>query len=106
MLLRYARMAQGNFGDDVNVELWPELFPDLAGRHPDAHLYGVGTLLGGLAPRWAEDRAGVRLRLSRRTRTGRQLARVLGAWTAVRRGVMRSRPRCATAARSLRRITD
>ena len=50
MLLRYARMAQGNFGDDVNVELWPELFPDLAGRHPDAHLYGVGTLLGARAP--------------------------------------------------------
>ena len=50
MLLRYARMAQGNFGDDVNVELWPELFPDLADRHPDAHLYGVGTLLGARAP--------------------------------------------------------
>ena len=50
MLLRYARMARGNFGDDVNVELWPELFPDLADRHPDAHLYGVGTLLGGSRP--------------------------------------------------------
>ena len=50
MQLRYARMAQGNFGDDVNVELWPELFPDLATHHPDAHLYGVGTLLGGSRP--------------------------------------------------------
>lgn len=50
MQLRYARMARGNFGDDLNVELWPELFPDLAERHADAHLYGVGTLLGGSRP--------------------------------------------------------
>ncbi len=50
MQLRYARMAQGNFGDDINVELWPELFPDLGEHHPDAHLYGVGTLLGGTRP--------------------------------------------------------
>lgn len=50
MRLRYARMARGNFGDDLNVELWPELFPDLAARQPDAHLYGVGTLLGGSRP--------------------------------------------------------
>ena len=50
MQLRYARMARGNFGDDVNVELWPELFPDLADHNPDAHLYGVGTLLGGSRP--------------------------------------------------------
>ena len=50
MQLRYARMARGNFGDDLNVELWPELFPDLAAHHPKAHLYGVGTLLGGSRP--------------------------------------------------------
>ncbi|NOT87937.1 MAG: polysaccharide pyruvyl transferase family protein [Lysobacter sp.] len=50
MQLRYARMAQGNFGDDLNVDLWPELFPDLAAHHPEAHLYGVGTLLGGSRP--------------------------------------------------------
>lgn len=50
MQLRYARMARGNFGDDVNVELWPALFPDLAAHHPEAHLYGVGTLLGGSRP--------------------------------------------------------
>jgi succinoglycan biosynthesis protein ExoV len=50
MQLRYARMARGNFGDDLNVELWPGLFPDLASHHPDAHLYGVGSLLGGSRP--------------------------------------------------------
>jgi hypothetical protein len=50
MQLRYARMARGNFGDDLNVDLWPELFPDFAEEHADAHLYGVGTLLGGSRP--------------------------------------------------------
>lgn len=50
MKLRYCKLATGNFGDDVNVVLWPELFPDLETHHPDAHLYGVGTLLGGSRP--------------------------------------------------------
>lgn len=50
MRLRYARMEKGNFGDDLNLVLWPELFPDLAQRHPETHLYGVGTLLGGSFP--------------------------------------------------------
>lgn len=50
MRLRYTLMAHGNFGDDLNVDLWPELFPDLAEHHPDVHLYGVGTLLGGSRP--------------------------------------------------------
>jgi succinoglycan biosynthesis protein ExoV len=50
MRVHYCRIPGGNFGDDLNLLLWPELFPDLADRHPDAHLYGVGTLLGGSAP--------------------------------------------------------
>lgn len=50
MELRYAQMLRGNFGDDLNLVLWPELFPDVAEHHPDVHLYGVGTLLGGSRP--------------------------------------------------------
>lgn len=50
MQLRYCRIPGGNFGDDVNTQLWPALFPDLAEHHPDAWLYGVGTILGGARP--------------------------------------------------------
>ena len=50
MQLRYCRIPGGNFGDDVNTRLWPSLFPDLADHHPDAWLYGVGTILGGARP--------------------------------------------------------
>lgn len=54
MQLHYARMAHGNFGDDLNLVLWPELFPDLTERLPGMHLYGVGTLLGGSCPKGAK----------------------------------------------------
>lgn len=50
MRLHYQHMPGGNFGDDLNPLLWPELFPDLAAHHPDAVLYGIGTLLGGSCP--------------------------------------------------------
>ena len=50
MQLRYCRIPGGNFGDDVNTQLWPALFPDLAEHHADAWLYGVGTILGGARP--------------------------------------------------------
>lgn len=50
MQLRYCSIPGGNFGDDLNLSLWPSLFPDLAERAPDAHLYGIGTILGGTFP--------------------------------------------------------
>jgi len=50
MRLKYCKLPNGNFGDDLNVELWPALFPDLAQKHPDAWLYGIGTILGGTQP--------------------------------------------------------
>jgi succinoglycan biosynthesis protein ExoV len=50
MRLKYCKLPQGNFGDDLNVELWPALFPDLEARHPDTWLYGIGTILGGSQP--------------------------------------------------------
>lgn len=50
MQLHYRHMPGGNFGDDLNALLWPELFPDLSAHHPDAVLYGIGTLLGGSCP--------------------------------------------------------
>ena len=50
MRLKYCKLPQGNFGDDLNVELWPALFPGLATKHPDTWLYGIGTILGGTQP--------------------------------------------------------
>lgn len=50
MRIRYCKLDKGNFGDDLNVVLWPELFPDLETQHPSLHLYGVGTILGGERP--------------------------------------------------------
>ncbi|GAB3359075.1 polysaccharide pyruvyl transferase family protein [Lysobacter tyrosinilyticus] len=50
MRLKYCKLPQGNFGDDLNVELWPALFPDLEAKHPELWLYGIGTILGGTRP--------------------------------------------------------
>ncbi len=50
MQLRFCQIPGGNFGDDLNLQLWPELFPDIAAHHPDVHVYGIGTILGGPQP--------------------------------------------------------
>lgn len=50
MQLHYCRIEGGNFGDDLNLELWPALFPGIRDAHPDVRLYGVGTILGGPQP--------------------------------------------------------
>jgi succinoglycan biosynthesis protein ExoV len=50
MQLRYCQIPGGNFGDDLNLLLWPELFPDIAEHHADVHVYGIGTILGGAQP--------------------------------------------------------
>ena len=47
MRVHYRAIDGGNFGDDLNLELWPELFPDLDRHDPDVVLYGIGTILGG-----------------------------------------------------------
>ena len=50
MELHYCHIAGGNFGDDLNLELWPALFPGIVAAHPDVRLYGIGTILGGPQP--------------------------------------------------------
>ncbi|HET8819776.1 MAG TPA: polysaccharide pyruvyl transferase family protein [Xanthomonadaceae bacterium] len=50
MQLHYCRIHGGNFGDDLNLDLWPRLFPDIARVHPETRLYGIGTILGGDQP--------------------------------------------------------
>ena len=40
-----------NFGDDLNLWLWPRLFPEFFGREDDDHLVGIGTILGNKLPR-------------------------------------------------------
>lgn len=50
MQLHYCRIDGGNFGDDLNLELWPRLFPGILEVHPDVRVYGIGTILGGRQP--------------------------------------------------------
>ena len=50
MQLHYCRIEGGNFGDDLNLELWPALFPGIRETHPDVRFYGIGTILGGRQP--------------------------------------------------------
>ena len=45
--INYCKIDEGNFGDDLNLELWPRLFPDLESQQKEVLLYGIGTLLGG-----------------------------------------------------------
>lgn len=46
-IIKYCAIVGGNFGDDFNLLLWEQLFPDLASLMGLVHLYGIGTLLGG-----------------------------------------------------------
>lgn len=46
-LIHYCSIAGGNFGDDINLQLWSRLFPDLSDLTGRVLLYGVGTLLDG-----------------------------------------------------------
>lgn len=46
-LIKYCGIAGGNFGDDINLELWHRLFPNLADLKGKVLFYGAGTLLDG-----------------------------------------------------------
>ena len=46
-LINYCHIEGGNFGDDLNVNLWRSLFPNIAALSGRFLLYGVGTLLDG-----------------------------------------------------------
>jgi succinoglycan biosynthesis protein ExoV len=37
----------GNFGDDLNLQIWKRLFPNLIKLNGQVHFYGIGTVLGG-----------------------------------------------------------
>lgn len=43
----------GNFGDDLNLFLWPHFMPELIDDDPDTLLVGVGTVLSDEIPRAA-----------------------------------------------------
>ena len=47
MKLKICRIPGGNFGDDLNDLLWPELFPNFAEHRNDTEIYGIGTILCG-----------------------------------------------------------
>ncbi|MES2877780.1 MAG: polysaccharide pyruvyl transferase family protein [Pseudomonadota bacterium] len=44
-LIKYCGITGGNFGDDINLQLWERLFPNLAQLKGKVLFYGVGTLL-------------------------------------------------------------
>ena len=46
-LIKYCGIEGGNFGDDINLQLWDCLFPNLAELNGQVLLYGAGTLLDG-----------------------------------------------------------
>lgn len=50
MQLHYYRDPLGNFGDDLNPWLWPQLLPGLLDDDPDELLVGIGTLLNHRLP--------------------------------------------------------
>ncbi len=45
MQLEYCKNAEGNFGDDLNGWLWPQLIPDLLAKKDNNFLIGIGTIL-------------------------------------------------------------
>jgi len=52
MKLYYFRDPAGNFGDDLNPWMWPQLIPELSKRTNDADwLVGIGTLLNHRLPK-------------------------------------------------------
>ena len=46
-VIKYCGIEGGNFGDDINLQLWERLFPNLDKLNGKALFYGVGTLLDG-----------------------------------------------------------
>jgi succinoglycan biosynthesis protein ExoV len=50
MKLHYFRSPHGNFGDDLNAWLWPELLPGLWDDSDGITFVGVGTILNRLVP--------------------------------------------------------
>lgn len=50
MQLYYFKDPAGNFGDDLNAWLWPQLIPELLDDNPDELLVGIGTLLNHRLP--------------------------------------------------------
>ena len=50
MRLHYFQDPAGNFGDDLNLWLWPKLKPDLLDDNRDELFVGIGTLLNHRLP--------------------------------------------------------
>jgi len=45
MKLKYARLKNGNFGDDLNPWLWPQCAPELFDEDDTVQFLGIGTIL-------------------------------------------------------------
>jgi succinoglycan biosynthesis protein ExoV len=48
--LFYYQDAIGNFGDDLNAWLWPQLIPELLGDNANSLLIGIGSILDSRIP--------------------------------------------------------
>lgn len=56
MELYYHKAPGGNFGDDLNAWLWPQLLPDLLDQDDDSLFIGIGTILNNRIPPAAQYR--------------------------------------------------
>jgi succinoglycan biosynthesis protein ExoV len=45
MRLVYAKLSPGNFGDELNVHIWPRLFPGAFATSDAIDFVGIGTIL-------------------------------------------------------------
>ena len=46
MKVKYCKLEPGNFGDELNVYIWPKLIPELINQNDLNYLIGIGTILG------------------------------------------------------------
>jgi succinoglycan biosynthesis protein ExoV len=50
-MLYYCKTPDGNFGDDLNLWLWPRLAPEVCDEQDSTLFVGIGTILGHHIPR-------------------------------------------------------
>lgn len=54
MRLQYFRGNYPNFGDELNMWLWPQLLPDFFNDDPDELFIGIGSIIGAPYPKSAK----------------------------------------------------
>lgn len=76
MKLEYFEAPGGNFGDDLNAWLWPQIFPGLERGEDDRRLIGIGSILDA---RYS-TLAGTKIVFGSGARSPRTAPKLDGAW--------------------------